>query len=656
MVTRVSTVAFEGIEARLVDVQVQLSPGNVVFTVVGLPDKAVGESRERVRSALIASGLALPAKRITVNLAPADLPKEGSHYDLPIALGVMAAIGAIPADALQGFTVLGELALDGSITAVAGVLPAAIAANERGHGLICPYACGAEAAWASGDIEVLAPRSLIQLANHFKGIQVMARPEPAIATLDNGLPDLKDIKGQESAKRALEIAAAGGHNLLMSGPPGAGKSMLAQRLPSILPPLAPRELLEVSMIQSVAGQLANGALSNRRPFRAPHHSASMAALVGGGLNARPGEVSLAHHGVLFLDEFPEFQPQVLDSLRQPIESGEVVIARANHRVTYPARFQLIAAMNPCRCGQATEPGFACRRQPNERCMAQYQARLSGPLLDRIDLIIEVPSVTAADLILPPPSEGSAEVAARVAAARRIQIKRYADLGLDGVTTNAACPAPVIEEIARPGPRRARARARRRRRHAPLGPRLPSRHQARPHPCRPRRRGQRPPPAPRRGLVLPRAHRPKAGRGLGRVADNSTLSGKAPATLFSNPIFSGFCDCRRLVVALAERAWISRACRSGPEPGLSPSPRCSWRPSSPRSCCCAITCDSSSMRGRSRPRSSGCRTAPGGSRSQRSATAASSRRSSILSSSATVPGASPLPTSASPSSWAARPRA
>jgi magnesium chelatase family protein len=243
MVTRVSTVAFEGIEARAVDVQVQISPGNVVFMIVGLPDKAVAESRERVRSALIASGLALPAKRITVNLAPADLPKEGSHYDLPIALGVMAAIGALPGDALDGFTVLGELALDGSITAVAGVLPAAIAANGRGQGLICPHACGPEAAWASRDIEVLAPRSLIQLANHFKGIQVMARPEPAIATLDGNLPDLKDIKGQESAKRALEIAAAGAHNLLMVGPPGAGKSMLAARLPGILPPLEPAEAL-----------------------------------------------------------------------------------------------------------------------------------------------------------------------------------------------------------------------------------------------------------------------------------------------------------------------------------------------------------------------------------------------------------------------------
>ncbi len=449
MVTRVATVSFEGIAARPVDVQVQIAPGNVAFTVVGLPDKAVAESRERVRSALIASGLALPAKRITVNLAPADLPKEGSHFDLPIALGVMAAIGAVPADALAGFTVLGELALDGTITSVAGVLPAAMAANQRRHGLICPASCGAEAAWASEEIEILAPRSLIQLANHFKGTQVLSRPAPAMAPPVGDLSDLRDIKGQESAKRTLEIAAAGGHNLLMNGPQGAGKSMLAQRLPSILPPLAPRELLEVSMIQSVAGQIAEGALSDRRPFRSPHHSASMAALVGGGLNARPGEVSLAHHGVLFLDELPEFQPQVLDSLRQPLESGEVLIARANHRVTYPARFQLVAAMNPCRCGQAMEPGYSCRRQPNERCIAQYQSRLSGPLLDRIDLVIDVPAVTAADLILPPPKEGSAEVARRVAAARSRQAARYAALGHVAVATNAACPAPLLEEVAKP---------------------------------------------------------------------------------------------------------------------------------------------------------------------------------------------------------------
>jgi magnesium chelatase family protein len=447
MVVRVATLAFEGIEARPIDVQVQISNGDVKFVLVGLADKAVGESRERVRSALVASGLALPARRITVNLAPADVPKEGSHYDLAIALGVMAAIGAIPADALEGYTIIGELALDGTVTAVAGALPAAVAANARGHGLICPYDCGPEAAWASSGLDILAPRSLIQLANHFKGPQVMARPTPGVRKLAAGMPDLRDIKGQESAKRALEIAAAGGHNLLMSGPPGSGKSMLAARLPSILPALTPRELLEVSMVHSVAGALAGGELTDRRPFRAPHHSASMAALVGGGLHARPGEVSLAHHGVLFLDELPEFNPQALDSLRQPLESGEVIIARANHRVVYPARAQLVAAMNPCRCGHATEPGYACRRQPNDRCMATYQARISGPLLDRFDLSIEVPAVTAADLILPPPAEGSAEVAARVAVARALQTERYKALGLPGVSSNAAAPANVIENVA-----------------------------------------------------------------------------------------------------------------------------------------------------------------------------------------------------------------
>jgi len=266
MVQRVSTVAFEGIEARAVDVQVQVSPGLPAFHVVGLADKAVSEARERVRSALIASGLALPARRITVNLAPADLPKEGSHYDLPIALGLMAAIGAIPPDALSGFTVLGELGLDGSIAPVAGVLPAAIGANSREEGLICPATCGAEAAWASPDIEIIAANSLIQIANHFRGTQVLSRPQPKVRQAPATPLDLRDIKGQESAKRALEIAAAGGHHLLMIGSPGAGKSMLAARLPSILPPLSPAELLEVSMIASVAGQIEGGALSRNDPF------------------------------------------------------------------------------------------------------------------------------------------------------------------------------------------------------------------------------------------------------------------------------------------------------------------------------------------------------------------------------------------------------
>ena len=449
MVQRVATVAFEGIEARAVDVQVQVAPGLPAFNVVGLPDKAVSEARERVRAALVASGLALPARRITVNLAPADLPKEGSHYDLPIALGLMAAIAAIPADAVSGFTVLGELGLDGSIAAVAGVLPAAIGANARNEGLICPAACGAEAAWASPDMEIVAAASLIQLANHFRGTQVLLRPQPKIREFTDNSIDLKDIKGQESAKRALEVAAAGGHNLIMVGPPGAGKSMLAARLPTILPPLTPPELLEVSMIASVAGEIKDGALTNRRPFRAPHHSASMPALVGGGLRARPGEVSLAHHGVLFLDELPEFQAHALDSLRQPLETGEVAIARVNHRVTYPARFMLVAAMNPCRCGRGNDPGFMCKRGSTARCAADYQMRLSGPLLDRIDLHIELPAVTAADLILPPPAEGSRAVAERVLRARARQVERYAEAGLPHVRTNAAAQGSVLEELARP---------------------------------------------------------------------------------------------------------------------------------------------------------------------------------------------------------------
>jgi magnesium chelatase family protein len=361
----------------------------------------------------------------------------------------MAAIGASPHDALSRFAVLGELGLDGSIAPVAGVLPAAIGANARGEGLICPATCGPEAAWASPDIEIIAAASLIQLANHFKGTQVLSRPQPKILEVAGTALDLADIKGQESAMRALEVAAAGGHNLLMVGPPGAGKSMLAARLPSILPPLAPAELLEVSMVASIAGVIEGGALTNRRPFRAPHHSASMPALVGGGMHARPGEISLAHHGVLFLDELPEFSPQALDSLRQPLETGEVSIARANHRVTYPARFMLVAAMNPCRCGHANDPGYACRRGTNTRCIADYQGRISGPLIDRIDLHIEVPAVTAADLILPPPTEGSREVAERVALARERQVARYAAAGLPHVRCNAAASGAILEDVARP---------------------------------------------------------------------------------------------------------------------------------------------------------------------------------------------------------------
>ena len=447
MVSRIHTVAFQGIEALPVDVQVMVAPGKTGMQIVGLPDKAVAESRERVQAALHASGLSMPAKKVTVNLAPADLPKEGSHYDLPIALGLMAALGAVPGDALDEFVVLGELSLDGTIAPVAGALPAAIGANMLGKGLICPHASGPEAAWAGEAIEILAPRSLIAIANHFRGTQILSRPEARVQTPATGLPDMADVKGQESARRALEVAAAGGHNLLMVGPPGSGKSMLAQRLPSILPPLSTRELLEVSMVASLAGELAGGKLSDRRPFRAPHHSASMAAMVGGGLRIKPGEVSLAHNGVLFLDELPEFTPQVLDSLRQPLETGECVIARANHRVSYPARIQLIAAMNPCRCGMAGEPGHRCARGP--RCQSDYQARISGPLLDRIDIRVDVPAVSASDLIRPAKSEASAAIAERVAFARAIQAERYERLAANPASTNAHCATSLIEKVSVP---------------------------------------------------------------------------------------------------------------------------------------------------------------------------------------------------------------
>ncbi|MBN9305130.1 MAG: AAA family ATPase [Devosia sp. 67-54] len=448
MVARVQTVAFQGIEAVPVDVQAQITSGlppGVV--IVGLPDKAIKEAGERVKAALISSGLSLPPRRIVVNLAPADLPKEGSHYDLPIALALMATIGAFPADALDGYVAIGELGLDGRLARVDGVLPAAIAAHGRDLGIICPAPSGPEAAWAGDDIEIVAPETLLALVNHLGGYQLCPRPVPRRRELAAGLPDLGDVRGQEVARRALEVAAAGGHNLLMVGPPGAGKSMLAQRLPSILPPLDPRELLDVSMIASIAGELAGGALSDRRPFRAPHHSASMAALVGGGLKVRPGEASLAHNGVLFLDELPEFAPSVLDSLRQPLESGETVIARANARVTFPARFQLVAAMNPCKCGLAGTPGHTCKR--GDACRADYQSRVSGPFLDRIDLRIDVPAVSAADMIGPATGEPSAAVAARVRAARDTQRRRYREAGHPGVFTNAAAPASLIETLVDP---------------------------------------------------------------------------------------------------------------------------------------------------------------------------------------------------------------
>ena len=437
-IARVRTFTFSGIEAVPVEVQVQISGGMPALLVVGLPDKAVGEARERMRAALNAMGLALPPRRILINLAPADLLKEGSHFDLPIALGVLAAMDVVPREDLYGYAALGELSLDGTLNAVAGVLPAAIGASTLDLGLICPASQGGEAAWA-GRIEVLAAADLLSLINHFRGTQVLTPPETAgVAEIGRG-PDLSDVKGMETAKRAVEIAAAGGHNLLMIGSPGSGKSMLAARLPGLLPDLEPKEALEVSMIHSVAGLLEGGRLVMRPPFREPHHSASQAALTGGGQRAKPGEVSLAHRGVLFLDELPEFPKQTLESLRQPMESGRTTVARAAAHITYPARFQLVAAMNPCRCGYLGDASRECGRAP--RCGEDYQNRISGPVLDRIDLTVEVQPASAAELARAPAGETSAAVAARVARARAAQRARY---GPDGPVSNAEADSREVQ--------------------------------------------------------------------------------------------------------------------------------------------------------------------------------------------------------------------
>jgi len=422
MVSQVQTVAFQGLEPLPITAQVQISDGLPAFMVVGLPDKAVAESRERVRAALTSLNLALPASRIIVNLSPADVLKEGSHFDLPIALALLAAMGALPSDSLDGVIALGELGLDGTLRPVTGVLAAAMAAEAQDMTLICPAANGGEAVWAGEDLSVVAASALVGLINHLTGRQLLRRPEARLADPDPvGGPDLADVRGQETAKRALEIAAAGGHNLLMIGPPGAGKSMLAARLPGLLPPLSPREALDVTMIHSLAGTLPDGTLISRRPFRDPHHSASLAALVGGGLRARPGEISLAHGGGLCLDERPEFQRPALEALRQPMETGSAVIARANAHLRYPARFQLVAAMNPCRCGHLDDAELACRQAP--RCAETYQARLSGPILDRMDLTVTLPGVSVAELAAAEPGEPSSAVRARVSRARAVQSAR-----------------------------------------------------------------------------------------------------------------------------------------------------------------------------------------------------------------------------------------
>lgn len=420
MLATTSSVAFSGIDVLKITIEVQITKGLPSFTIVGLADKAIAESRERVRSALHSAGLSLPGSHITVNLAPADVLKEGTHYDLPIAIALLGAMEVIPADKLLNTMMLGELGLDGTIRPVSGILPAAVQAHRLNMTFVCPVMQGNEALW-SGNKNILPATDLLQLINYYKGEQEILPPEPQPIQNASSFLDLADIKGQESAKRALEIAAVGGHNMLMIGPPGSGKSMLASRLPGILPPLSAEEILEVSQIHSVAGLLKDGQLVATRPYRAPHHSASTPAMVGGGIKAKPGEISLAHKGVLFLDELPEFSRSTLEALRQPIETGVVSVARANSHITYPARFQLISAMNPCRCGYLGVPGRACSRAP--KCAEEYQSKISGPMLDRIDLQIEVPLISPWVLGQLGPGEKSSVVLDRVLQARAFQKQR-----------------------------------------------------------------------------------------------------------------------------------------------------------------------------------------------------------------------------------------
>lgn len=429
-----NSIIFNGMDATPIDVQVQLSSGlsKPEFNIIGLADRAVKESAERIRNVLSAMNLSLPSKRLTVNLSPADVEKSGSHFDLPILCGILCAIGVLPETELEKYLILGEVGLDGAIVKTDAVLPSSVWANNNGLGIICPGAQGAEARWA-GHNNILAPFHVMQLINHFKGTQILPLPDLTVPdNATNSMLDMSEVRGQESAKRALEIAAAGGHAMLMVGPPGSGKTMLASRLPTIMPEMTASEILETSIIYSIAGQLNNKSLMSTRPFRSVHHTSSSVALAGGGSDARPGEISLAHNGVLFLDELPEFNRTTLEILRQPMESGQILISRARRNATYPARFQLIAAMNPCPCGHLGNAAMSCSKAP--RCAEAYQNKISGPLLDRIDLHVDVDAVNPWEMNTDTsPRETSAEIRKRVVAARKKQIDRQGKINahLDG---------------------------------------------------------------------------------------------------------------------------------------------------------------------------------------------------------------------------------
>ena len=438
-----NSLIFNGLDAIKIEVQVQQGGmAEKQFNIIGLVDRAVRESAERIAGALRALNVSLPAKKLTVNLAPSDVEKSGAHFDLSILCGILCSIGLLDEQELSKYVIIGEVGLNGAIQKTNGVLPASVWAHKNGLGIICPRENGTEARWA-GHTNILAPAHILDLINHFKGTQILPVPELSAPKQNRAaVGDLSEVHGQAEAKRALEIAAAGGHAMLMVGPPGSGKTMLASRLAGILPEMTPAEILEASMIYSVAGQLNSRSLVSTRPFRAVHHTASAVALAGGGADAKPGEISLAHSGILFLDELPEFQRATLEILRQPMETGKIMISRAKRTVSYPARFQLIAAMNPCPCGHLGNAALSCSKAP--RCAEAYQNKISGPLLDRIDLHVDVDAVNPWDMSRRPGGaeaapETSATVRARVVAAREKQLRRQGKMNaaLDGKELDAA---------------------------------------------------------------------------------------------------------------------------------------------------------------------------------------------------------------------------
>lgn len=446
MIARIGSVAFDGLLTKYVDVQVSITTGLPSFTIVGLADKAVSESKERLRSAFQNLGLSLPNQRITINLSPADLNKEGSHFDLPIALALLASMNIIPREEILNYVAIGEISLDGKIKEVNGCLATSLFATQNNYGFIFPIKQLNEMYLVKGQIDLLPIANLLDIIDHFNGKKIINSNNLEIVEqiqVPQKFVDIGSIRGQESAKIALEICAAGMHNLLMIGPPGSGKSMLANALGGILPPLTKQEALEVSLIYSIAGELGDKSLITQRPFRSPHHSASAPALVGGGRFAKPGEITLAHNGVLFLDELPEFPQNILDTLRQPIENGIINISRVNSNHTYPAKFQFIAAMNPCKCGYFGDKDRSCTKAPV--CAQNYMSKISGPIMDRIDLVLDVPPVSMDELNQVADKNLLYRVKERVLQAREIQANRYKNYN---ILTNSQASADVLDETAK----------------------------------------------------------------------------------------------------------------------------------------------------------------------------------------------------------------